>query len=294
MGVQLADLLNIYDLQLMESEENIELLPGSLNKQSGNFLYWLKSAKYYSMFTEGYILLKEEDYSSAKSQKGLNPKLKHLIVRDHTPRFVFGSILSTWFSAREIQIENCVHEHFSRTDIQIGDNVYIGADVTIGAGTIIYPGAVIHNGVRIGENCEIREHTSIGTAGLGFERINGELHKFPQIGGLIIEDEVLIGAHSSIKRGALDDTILRRGSKLGSYINIGHNCDIGENAMFTCQCVVSGSSVVGSGLFMGVGATIRNGVQLGSDVTIGQGAVVVKNFGDGITLVGNPAKPLKK
>jgi len=141
----------------------------------------------------------------------------------------------------------------------------------------------------------IKTHVSLGTEGLGLEldKETDEFVKFPQLGGVILEDNVEIGPTSTVRRSALDDTIIMSGTKIGSLVNVGHNCIIGRNCILTCQIVTSGSSVIGNNVFMGVNSVVKNGVNIGNDVTIGQGAVVTKHVPDGKTFVGNPAEDIE-
>jgi UDP-3-O-[3-hydroxymyristoyl] glucosamine N-acyltransferase len=118
--------------------------------------------------------------------------------------------------------------------------------------------------------------------------------RFPQIGGLIIEDDVEVGSHSDIKRAALENTIIKKGCKLGSYTNIGHNCIIGENSLFTSHCVVAGSNNIGNNFYCGINASIKNGMDVGYNVTLGANSFLNINAESCNTYVGTPAKLLKK
>jgi len=172
-------------------------------------------------------------------------------------------------------------------------NVYIAEDVEIGEGTIIHPNVVIHNGTKIGTNCVIKANTTIGTEGLGYEKnTQGELIKFPQLGGVQLGDDVEIGPSATVRRGALDDTIIGNSVKIGAFCNVGHNCEIGDNSILTCQCVTGGSSIVGKDVMMGIQSIIRNGIHVGDNCVLGAGAVVVKNVGQEVTVIGSPAMPI--
>jgi len=217
------------------------------------------------------------------------------LVTNQKPRLVFAKLVNDFFSHElKEDFSNYVEIHKQNSKIIIGDNVFIGKDVEIGEGTVIHPNVVIYPKTIIGKNCVIRTHVSLGTEGLGLEldSTTNEFVKFPQLGGVILEDNVEIGPTSTVRSSALDNTIIMKGTKIGSLVNIGHNCIIGKNCILTCQIVTSGSSIIGDNVFMGVNSIVKNGVNIGSDVTIGQGAVVTKNVPNGVTYVGNPAEDI--
>jgi len=256
-------------------------------------LYWMKAIKNYHGFNSGFLILAERDYETLKRKNILKDDIIHIVSKKN-PRFSFVKILRDHFDEK-LDVVNCVDEHIMHNkNIIIMNNVFIGNNVTIGDGTIIYPNVVIHHGVKIGKNCIIRESTSLGTHGMGFEKDGDEWIRFPQIGGLIIGDSVEIGSHSDIKRAALDDTIIGNGSKLGSYINIGHNCVIGNNCMFTARCIVAGSSNIGDNFYMGINSSVKNGIIIGKNVTLGAHSFVRSNIPDNKTYIGSPAAELIK
>lgn len=268
------------------------IIPGSPNKQSEDKFYWLKNESYYDKFEIGYIIISQNDYNLLKATFRINEKLIHLITNEK-PRLLFALIVNKYFVNQISFFNNEVDKHLTNKSILIAANVFIGENVNIGEGTVIYPNVVINKNTTIGKNCVIKENCTIATEGLGYEMFEGKLVKFPQIGGVVIGDNVEMGPHATIRRAALDSTIIGSGTKIGSFVNIGHNSIIGENAIFTCQCVISGSSIIGDNLFMGVQSSTRHGVKLGNNITIGHGAVITKNFGDDLILIGNPAEPIQ-
>ncbi len=156
----------------------------------------------------------------------------------------------------------------------------------------IHPTAVISN-AKIGKNVIIGAGTVIGGEGFGYmPDENGELIQFPHIGGVIIEDDVEIGANVCIDRGALGDTIIGRGTKIDNLVHIAHNVKIGKNCQIICQVGIGGSVEIGDNCFIGIGAVIRNQKSIGKNVVIGMGAVVVKDVPNNSTVIGNPARPM--
>ena len=190
-------------------------------------------------------------------------------------------------------------------DVQIGDRTSIGASCVIGKGVSIgedceiYPNVTIYPCTRIGSRVIIHAGTVLGSDGFGYVRdsVTGRHEKFPQIGKLEIEDDVEIGANTTIDRGALDVTRIGRGAKIDNLVHIGHNCQIGENVIIAAQAGFSGSIVIENNVVIGgqvgVGehARIEEGVLLG-----GQAGVLPRKIlrGKGIAFWGTPAKPLRE
>jgi UDP-3-O-[3-hydroxymyristoyl] glucosamine N-acyltransferase len=187
---------------------------------------------------------------------------------------------------------------------QIGDNARIGAGSVIGAEVIIgrdcnlYPNVTIYPGVRIGGRVIVHSGAVLGSDGFGYVRdhATGHYEKFPQVGRLEIEDDVEIGANTTIDRGALDVTRIARGAKIDNLVHIGHNCQIGEDVVIAAQTGLSGSItieknvVLGGQVGIGEHARIEEGVLLG-----GQGGVLPNKIlrGKGIAFWGTPAKPVR-
>jgi len=204
-------------------------------------------------------------------------------------------------------------------NVAVGPNASVGEAATIGAGTRIEAGAVIGSQVSIGENCRIYPRAVLypgttlgnrvtvhagavlGADGFGYVRDSstGAYTQFPQQGTLVIEDDVEIGANSTIDRGALAETRIRRGTKIDNLVHIGHNCDIGEDVILVMGTGISGSSTVGKGAVIagqvGIGdhAHVGPGVILGGQAGVLSGKTVTnEGLRPGTVLWGTPARPL--
>jgi UDP-3-O-[3-hydroxymyristoyl] glucosamine N-acyltransferase len=201
--------------------------------------------------------------------------------------------------------------------VVVGARAVVGAQVQIGESTRIAAGCVLGTSVKIGRHCEIYPNVTIypgttigdrvivhagavlGSDGFGYvrDRQTGHYEKFPQVGSLVIEDDVEIGANATIDRGALDETRIGRGTKIDNLVHIGHNCQLGEDVIIAAQTGLSGSIVIENGVVLGgqVGigehARIEEGVMLG-----GQGGVLPNKVlrGKGIAFWGTPAQPLRE
>lgn len=178
----------------------------------------------------------------------------------------------------------------------IGENstimplAYIGGEVTIGDNSYIGAGAKIVGKVRIGSNVVIRENAVIGADGLSTDRDpEGHAATMPQFGGVRIEDDVQIGALTVIARGAIDDTVISRGSKIDNSSFISHNVFVGEDTFVVGETIMFGGSSTGKQAFISGNSTVRNKVAIGDRATVGMGAVVTKNVENGTVVFGNPA-----
>jgi UDP-3-O-[3-hydroxymyristoyl] glucosamine N-acyltransferase len=193
----------------------------------------------------------------------------------------------------------------------------VGKDVTIGVGTRIGPGVVledgvtvgsdsnlmarvvVHAGTKLGDRVVVQAGAVLGSTGFGYARngATGEYLLFPQQGKLIVEDDVELGANTTIDRGALGETRIGRGTKIDNLVHIGHNCVIGKNVVIAAQTGISGSSVVEDGAILGGQVGIGEHATVGAGVILGGGAGVLsgkKMRGPGEVFWGRPARPLKE
>ncbi len=145
----------------------------------------------------------------------------------------------------------------------IATQVFIGKDVVIGHDTIIMPGVKIYNGCKIGNNCIIHANAVIGSDGFGFKpNANGEYEKIPQVGIVVIEDNVEIGANTVIDRATLEETVIRKGVKLDNLIQIAHNVEIGENTVIAALTGIAGSAKLGKNIVCGGQVGISNHITI--------------------------------
>jgi UDP-3-O-[3-hydroxymyristoyl] glucosamine N-acyltransferase len=182
---------------------------------------------------------------------------------------------------------------------RIGAGCAVGRGVKIGSECEIYPNVTIYTGTTLGDRVMVHAGAVLGSDGFGYVRDgkSGRYEKFPQVGRLVIEDDVEIGANTTIDRGALDETRIGRGTKIDNLVHIGHNCRLGENVVIAAQTGLSGSIVIENDVVLGgqVGigehARIEEGVMLG-----GQGGVLPNKVlrGKGVAFWGTPAQPVRQ
>ena len=175
---------------------------------------------------------------------------------------------------------------------QIYPQVYIGRGVTVGEGATLYPGVKIYEGCVVGARCILHAGAVIGADGFGFmPNAAGGFDKIPQLGNVVIEDDVEIGANTCIDRAKTDSTVIRRGVKLDNLIQIGHNVRIGENTVSSAQTGIAGTSKVGRNCFLAGQVGIADHVTVGDRVKIGSKSGIDKNVPDGEVRLGYPALP---
>jgi UDP-3-O-[3-hydroxymyristoyl] glucosamine N-acyltransferase len=192
-----------------------------------------------------------------------------------------------------------------RANVEIGEGSRIGAgcvvgpDVTIGRNCRLYPNVTIYPAVHLGDRVVIHAGAVLGSDGFGYvsDAKTARYEKFPQIGRLEIEDDVEIGANSTVDRGALDVTRIRRGTKIDNLVHVGHNVDIGEDVVIAAQTGVSGSSVIENGVIVGGQVGIADHVRIEAGAILGaQSGIPSKKVirGKGIVFWGTPARPIKE
>jgi len=226
----------------------------------------------------------------------IEPSNKFLICTD-SPKYCFALIVNTLTKKRvQYGIHPTATIHPEATidpECYIGPNTYLGR-AAVGKGTIIYGNCYIYDNVKIGENVIIDAGCCIGAAGFGFVRDSeGVPIRFPQLGGVEIEDDVEIGANTCIDRGALTNTIIKRGVKIDNLVQIAHNVIIGEYTYIIAQTVIAGSVTIGKKCWIAP-SKITNKINIGDNVTVGFGAVVLGNIPSNETYMGNPATKIDR
>lgn len=182
---------------------------------------------------------------------------------------------------------------------EIGEGVFlypgvrIGNKTKIGLNTIVYGGAQIYYGCEIGKNCTIHSGAIIGADGFGFSPSSANNYqKIPQIGNVIIEDHVEIGANTCVDRATLGSTIIRKGVKLDNLIQIGHNVEIGENTVIAGQTGIAGSTRIGKNCMIGGQVGIVGHLEIGDEVKIAAQSGIGKSLENGAIVQGSPAIPI--
>jgi UDP-3-O-[3-hydroxymyristoyl] glucosamine N-acyltransferase len=238
-------------------------------------------------------------------------------IRVDDPYFAVARILTRWFSVRPMPKGVSPKASIAPsarlgTNVAvgpfatIGDNVVIGNNVTIfqnvsieagstiGDDSIIYPNAVIYDGTRIGSRCIIHAGVIIGSDGYGFATHKGRHHKIPQIGVVRIEDDVEIGAGTTIDRAALGETVVGEGTKIDNLVQVGHNVKIGKHCLLVSQVGIAGSTELGDYVSAGGQSGISGHLKIGNRVQVAGGSKVYTDVPDDTKVMGSPAMPFNK
>ncbi len=180
-------------------------------------------------------------------------------------------------------------------DNEIGDRavlypgVYVGRRVKIGPDTVVFPNVVLREDTEIGARCIIHAGAVLGTDGFGFAPIGGEWMKIPQVGRVVLEDDVEIGTNTAVDRATFGVTLIRRGTKIDNLVQIGHNVEIGEHSALAGMVGVSGSVVIGNHVQVGAGVGIAGHIDIGDGAIIGARSGVHKSVAPGKAVSGYPA-----
>ncbi|RQP11608.1 MAG: UDP-3-O-(3-hydroxymyristoyl)glucosamine N-acyltransferase [Chryseobacterium sp.] len=177
------------------------------------------------------------------------------------------------------------------TNVQIFPQAFIGKDVKIGDNCIIHSGVKIYDGCIIGNNCVIHANTVIGADGFGFQAGPDGFTKIPQLGNVVVQDDVEIGSNCSIDRATIGSTVIGRGTKIDNLIQIAHNVKIGQHNVIAAQAGIAGSATIGDWNMIGGQTGIVGHINIGNKVRIQAQSGLIGNAEDGETLYGSPAMP---
>jgi UDP-3-O-[3-hydroxymyristoyl] glucosamine N-acyltransferase len=309
MTITVAEIAKWIDATV-EGDDSIEIsgLAKIEHAQSGQ-LTFIANPKYikYGETTAASAILVNEDY----------PKSTRTLLRSKNPYFAFLKLAQRFYQQTP-QIEPGVHETACigenvtlGDDIAIGPYVYIGANSKIGDRTVIYPGVFIGSRAEIGTDCTIYPHVSIreeckighrcilhmgaviGSDGFGYAFENGVFNKLPQMGIVVLEDDVEIGANTTIDRATMGETVIRKGAKLDNLIQIAHNVEIGQHTAIAAQAGISGSTKVGNYVQVGGQAGFVGHITIGDRAKIGAQGGVTKSIPEGEFHTGYPARPFR-
>ena len=172
--------------------------------------------------------------------------------------------------------------------------VYVGAGTRIGRDCVLHPNVVVYEDCVIGDRVTIHANASIGQDGFGFATHEGVHHKIPQVGNVVIEDDVEIAANACIDRAALGTTLIGKGTKLGDLVAIGHNTHIGPYCLIVAQTGIAGSATVGHHVTMAGQVGVAGHLHIGDHVTIGAQAGVTGSVPEQSVLLGSPAMPIRQ
>lgn len=292
---EIVEFLEVEILQVFGNIENIFVsnlnASGRVNK---NTLDWINPTKdnkqSIAESTKANVIIvgREIIYSTKLKEQ------EKVIIVVNNPKLAIAKIGQAFFVDKIIagvHITAVIHP-----EAIIGANVFIGANTVIGKSivgdnVIIHANVTIYDKTTIGNNVVIHAGAVICSDGLGCQRlVDGKLFEFPQLGGVIIEDDVYIGSNTLIASGSLSDTVIGEGCKINGLSFIGSNCNLGKNVWITGSTMLAGSVKIGKNTSIYSNVIIRDQCNIGEGVTIGMGSVVTKNIPSNEIWLGNPAK----
>jgi len=267
------------------------------NPKYEDFLYTTKAS----------VIIINEDYE-------LKEKIAATLIRVPDAYSAFATLLGKYQEIVQQQLNGIQEPSYLAKTASYGDNVFIGAfayigenvrlgnntkvfpnayigdNAVIGDNSIIHPGVKIYHDCKIGNNVIIHAGTVIGSDGFGFApQADGTLKKVPQIGNVVIEDHVEIGANSTIDRATIGSTLIKSGAKLDNLIQIAHNVEIGNYTVIAAQAGISGSTKLGKGVMIGGQAGLVGHIQLGDGAKVNAQSGVSKSIEPGKAVTGSPA-----
>lgn len=277
--------------------KNIKIVqPCSLNKPKPASIAFATSPEIlnkidFSDFHDVTILL-----PTALPKTGAQPASAIIVAN---PRLAFAKVLTAYFE--------------TKTEPKIADTAKIGRDVSIGCNVTIGEFCVLSDGVKVGDNstlqnhvvidsnvsigqhCTIKSHSVIGEPGFGIEKDeNGDNHRIPHVGSVVVGDNVEIGTFNTICAGTIDPTTIADFVKIDDHVHVGHNVTIGQNTIITACVQISGSVAIGQNVWISPRCAIIDGIKVEDDVFIGIGALVTKDCSHGQSYAGSPARVLKR
>ncbi|MBC5581187.1 UDP-3-O-(3-hydroxymyristoyl)glucosamine N-acyltransferase [Anaerofilum sp. BX8] len=266
----------------------------SLNVPKSNAITWIKHPEEHSLDgfagKEGLLIVSPHVIDS--------PAEHTSFLLTDTPKALFFSILHHFWAQeppRGIAGTATVNSRSIAQGVSIGEYCYIGPEVVIGENTIIEHNVSLRGKVIIGANCIIHSGAVIGSDGFGyFINENGRPEKVEHFGGVMIGEDVEVGANTCIDRGTIDDTVIGAHTKIDNLCHIAHNVRIGESCMIIAQSLIAGSVQLGKGSYIAPGAIVKNQLTVGENAFVGMGAVVVNNVEPDMVVAGVPARVIRK
>lgn len=239
-------------------------------------------------------------------------------IRHENPSFAFAKLMES-LGPEKISFRSGIHKTaLIGKNVKLGENItiqayvivedevvigdrtvicagsYIGANTSIGTDTLIYPHVVVRERITLGSRCIVHSGAVIGSDGFGYATVEGVHQKIPQIGTVIVEDDVEIGANVTIDRARFDKTWIKKGTKIDNLVQIAHNVVIGENSIIVAQTGISGSTIVGKNVILAGQSGVAGHLEIGDNSIVGGQAGVTKDVSPGTMVSGYPAAPHAK
>lgn len=314
MKLTIAELAELVSGEIIgDSQEIITGISGLSEAKKGQVSF-LTNMKYIgdALNTEATVILIPSNLDT-KDFEGKN------LIKVSNPQYAYSIILELIEKERKSKIEIKIHKSASISEkakigknayigqnvviedgVEIGDNakifpnVYIGQNVKIGNDCLFYPNVVIREDCIIGDRVILQPGAVIGSDGFGFATVNGKTHKVPQIGNVILGDDVEIGANVTIDRAAINTTKIGSGTKIDNLVQIAHNVQTGENCIIVALTGIAGSTKLGNNVTIGGQTGLAGHLEIGNNVFIASQTGISGNLKDGEQVGGNPMAEIKQ
>ena len=295
----------------LHGPEDLEISgPGKIEEAHAGQITFLANSKYKQFLST--------TKASAIVVDKIWPELNIPFILVPNAYLAFMQVLKLFTPAQHDYFEGIAEQAFVHPTAQIHHSAkiapfaYIGPNVMVGANTVIYPGVVLLKNVRVGEQCVLYPNVSVreecvlgnrvilhngvvvGSDGFGFAPAGDVYYKIPQIGNVIIEDDVEIGANSTIDRATTGSTVVHKGCKFDNMVQIAHNVKVGENTVIAAQTGIAGSTEVGNNVTMGGQVGVTGHIKVHDRAIIAAKTCVSKDVPEGAVLFGIPGRPIQK
>ena len=248
-----------------------------------------------------YDLKKLEKYKNIVliATENIKKKVNVPVISSKNPRLDFQRTVMKFFTEDEFKPDIHKTAIIEKTanigkNVYIGSHCYIGNNVTIGSNTKILSNTSIYGNTRIGFNSVIKSNTTIGSEGFGFSFTGDELFHFASLGSIIIGNNVWIGSNCTVEKAQIDKTIIEDHVKIDDLVQIGHNAIIKKFSQIAAGTIISGRVKIGVGCWIAPNVVVDNGNEIGNNCLVGSLSLVKTNFPKNSTIVGSPARLLKK
>jgi UDP-3-O-[3-hydroxymyristoyl] glucosamine N-acyltransferase len=282
----------------------------SLSNATASDMTFLNSSKYkdISLRTKALVCITSPNLSKFLPNKCIKLNVKNVLLAVNQVSRMFYPNAEADYPDSNLLYSIKVKKKYLK--VFFGKNVLIGKNVKIGKNVYIGSNSIIESNVKIGNNCvigsfviiknsiigdgvNVKDGSKIGIKGFGFIPAKGKNIRTPQIGKVILEDGVEIGANCTVDRGSVSDTIIGRNTFLDNHIHIGHNVKVGEDCIMAAQVGISGSTTIGNNTIIGGQAGISGHLKIGNNVKIGGASGVTTDISDNSRVMGYPAVPIR-
>ena len=273
------------------------------NVKNNSLLFYSELANYQFKIKDNvnYDLKKLEKFKNIAiiTTNEIKNKINIPMISSENPRLDFQRVAMKFFTEDEFSPgihKTAVVEKSSTIgkDVYIGPHCYIGNNVKIGDKTKILANVCIYGKTQIGSNSVILSNTSIGSEGFSFSFSSDGFFHFPSLGSIVIGKNVWIGSNCTVEKSQIDQTIIEDHVKIDDLVHVGHNSTIKKSTQIAAGAVISGRVKIGKGCWVAPNSVIDNGCEIGDDSIVGTSSLVRSNFPKNSTIVGSPAKLLKK